>query len=79
MAQGAYNATLALLDRRELVNYGAPFGSRPGRPEQQPAVWLAVVGHGALWPLKAEVGYRHLLRNEERSPYYTYVNTPPEP
>jgi hypothetical protein len=83
MAQGAYNATLALLDRRELVDYGAPFGSQPGHPEQQPPIWLTVVGHEALWPLKAEVGYRHLLRDEnraadERGPY-TYVNTPPEP
>jgi hypothetical protein len=66
------------------VDYGAPFGSQAGRPEQQPAVWLAVVGDEALWPLKAEVGYRHLLRDEknraadERSPY-TYVNTRPPP
>jgi hypothetical protein len=78
MAQGAYNATLALLGRRELVDYGAPFGSPRGQPEQPP-IWLTVVGHEALWPLKAQVGYHDLLRQEnraaedERGPY-TYVN-----
>ncbi len=82
MAQGAYNATLALRDRRELVDYGGPFGSQRGRPEQ-PAIWLTVVGHEALWPLEVEVGYRRLLKTknrtaDERSPY-TYANTPPEP
>lgn len=75
---GGLNATLALLDRHELVDYGAPFGSQPGRPEQSP-IWLTVVGHEALWPLKAQVGYHDLLREEnraaedERGPY-TYVN-----
>lgn len=64
MAQGAYNATLALLDRHELVDYGAPFGSQAGRPEQPP-IGLSVVGHEALWPLKVKVGYRDLLRDEK--------------
>jgi hypothetical protein len=73
MAQGAYNATLALLDRRDLVDYGPPFGSGAGRPGG-PAIWLTVVGHEALWPLKAEIGYRRFLgednaRADERSPY----------
>ena len=81
IAQGAYNATLALLDRRELVDYGAPFGSQPGRA--QPPIWLTVVGHEALWPLKVETGYHRLLKtknleaDEQRA--YTYVNAPPEP
>lgn len=81
MAQGAYNATLALLDRGELVDYGAPFGSQLGRP--QPPIWLTVVGHEALWPLEVGTGYDRLLKAknleaDERSPY-TYVNTPPGP
>jgi hypothetical protein len=77
MAQGAYNATLALLDRHELVDYGAPFGSPRGQPERPP-IWLTVVGHEALWPLEVETGYRGLLKAKNREAY-TYANAPPEP
>ncbi len=82
MAQGAYNATLALLERRELLDYGAPFGPRSGQATQPP-IWLGVVGHERLWPLEVAIGYHRFLRREHleadaRNPY-TYVNTPPEP
>lgn len=57
-AEGAYNATLALLGRKDLMlDYGQPFPFYPGRAAigplfSKPALWVTVVGrHGPL-PVK---------------------------
>ncbi len=53
-AQGVYNATLALLNRPELMlEYGSPFDS--GLIEggvRKPSLWVSVVGRDRVWPIK---------------------------
>ena len=85
MAQGADTATLALLDRRGLGGMTVRRSGRsPAGPSSSPPCGSRWWATRRCWPLKAEVGYRHLLRDEknraadERSPY-TYVNIPPLP
>lgn len=47
-AEGAYNATLAQLDRPDLLlEYGQPFELKPTKP----GLWLTVVGRDQLWPV----------------------------
>jgi hypothetical protein len=54
-AQGIYNATVALLGERELLEYATPFEagkySAEDSTKPRPPIWLTVVGHGGLWPL----------------------------
>lgn len=48
-AQGVYNATLALLDEKELMlEYRPPFTSTNSKP----AMWLSAVGRDGIWPVK---------------------------
>jgi len=56
-AEGAYNATLALLDARDLlVEYGVPFiiPTKDACCPTWPPLWITVVGRDGLWPLKYE-------------------------
>jgi hypothetical protein len=49
MAEGVFNATVALLGKPErMVEYGTPFN--PG--SQKPVLWLTVVGRGDIWPVE---------------------------
>ncbi|MBI1816669.1 MAG: hypothetical protein HYR72_16955 [Deltaproteobacteria bacterium] len=51
-SEGTYNATLALLDKRDwLVDYATPFTNFEHGHKRRPPVWLTVVGRGDLWPL----------------------------
>jgi hypothetical protein len=59
-AEGVFNATLALIDRPELMlEYGLPLQPHARevedeeRHQRQPPVWVSAVGRGALWPLAA--------------------------
>jgi hypothetical protein len=49
MAQGVFNATVALLGKPErMVEYGMPFYP----DSQKPGLWLTVVGRGDVWPVE---------------------------
>ena len=49
MAEGVFNATVALLGSPErMVEYGMPFQS----DAQKPVLWLTVVGRGDVWPIE---------------------------
>src|SRR5215470_2310212 len=51
--QGIFNATLALLDRTELMlEYGSPFVNYNVGDERCPATWLGIVGRNGIWPVK---------------------------
>jgi hypothetical protein len=51
LAQGAYNATLALLDMPEKMReYGKPFDKEPG--QRRPGLWISIVGNNNLWPVR---------------------------
>ncbi len=61
MTHGIYNATLALLNRPELMlEYGSPFDSPPApKPRfiglgevRKPSLWVSVVGRDRVWPIK---------------------------
>jgi len=50
---GIFNATLALLDRTELMlEYGLPFKKYNASDERRPALWLGIVGRNGIWPVK---------------------------
>ena len=54
-AEGVYNATLALLDRNDLLlDYGSPFAPSPSaKPlRAKPALWLTVVGRNGPMPVE---------------------------
>lgn len=54
-AEGVYNATLALLDRNDLLlDYGSPFAHTPSAnpPRAKPQLWLTVVGRGGPMPVE---------------------------
>src|SRR5262245_37960056 len=52
-AQGIYNATLALLDKEDLMlEYGSPFYKYKVGETRYPALWLGVVGSNGIWPVK---------------------------
>lgn len=56
-AEGTYNATLLLLERRDqMLDYGGPSDTSnlPGRPpvSRRPPVWVSVVGAGGMFPLR---------------------------
>lgn len=52
-SQGLYNATLALLDRDDLMlEYGFPFDKYEVGETRYPALWLGVVGRNGIWPVK---------------------------
>src|SRR5262249_13202627 len=69
-AEGAYNATLLLLnypfgsdapdpscDLPQLIDYGGTGGGTCATdPDSQPAVWISVVGNGELVPLRSYCG-----------------------
>ena len=49
-AEGIFNATLAILDRRDaMVDYSVPFAATPRR--KMPPLWVGVVGNTGIWPL----------------------------
>jgi hypothetical protein len=49
-AEGIFNATLAILDRRDaMVDYSVPFAANPRR--KMPPLWVGVVGNTGIWPL----------------------------
>ncbi|MGE0882703.1 MAG: hypothetical protein AB7P14_04115 [Blastocatellales bacterium] len=49
--QGIYNATMALLDRQDLMlEYGKPFENPANN--RQPSLWLCEVGSNGFWPVK---------------------------
>src|SRR5262245_43214679 len=51
--QGIFNATLALLDKTDLMlEYGFPFKKYNVSDERCPAFWLGVVGRNGIWPVK---------------------------
>ncbi|HKQ93211.1 MAG TPA: hypothetical protein VJZ77_21295 [Blastocatellia bacterium] len=51
-AQGLYNATLELLEKRELMlEYGSPFCTYNDDRDHYPALWLGVVGRNGIWPV----------------------------
>jgi hypothetical protein len=53
-SQGIYNATLALLDRTDLMlEYGYPFQTYKEDEPRYPALWLGVVGSNGIWLVKA--------------------------
>jgi hypothetical protein len=50
------NATLAQLDRAdEMEDYGAPFATSRASHRCTPALWVGVVGHDAIWPVRFQV------------------------
>jgi hypothetical protein len=52
-AQGMYNATLALLDKKDLMlEYGSPFYKYKDGETRYPALWLGVIGRNGIWPVK---------------------------
>ena len=52
--QGIYNATVALLDRKELMlEYGFPFEECKDGQARYPALWLGIVGRNGIWPVNA--------------------------
>ena len=51
--EGIYNATLALLDRTELMReYGFPFKKYKHGKLRHPPLWLGIVGLNGIWPVK---------------------------
>jgi hypothetical protein len=49
MAEGVFNATVALLGRPErMIEYGMPFQA----DSRKPVLWLTVVGRGDIWPIE---------------------------
>jgi hypothetical protein len=51
--QGIFNATLALLDKTELMlEYGFPFEKYNVGDKRCPAFWLGIVGRNGIWPVK---------------------------
>ncbi|NOT61582.1 MAG: hypothetical protein HOP19_15300 [Acidobacteria bacterium] len=55
ISQGAYNATLALLDKPGLMReYGSPFDIHFDNQtaKRKPALWISIVGTNNLWPLR---------------------------
>jgi hypothetical protein len=64
-SQGIYNATLALLDRNDLMlEYGFPYEIYKEDEPHYPALWLGVVGRSGIWPVKT---FRLNIPNEEKS------------
>lgn len=69
VSQGAYNATLALMGKSELIEYGKPFdnvfvnpmqGRLPDETPRKPALWVSVVGRQGFMPVKT-LEYEKLL------------------
>jgi hypothetical protein len=51
--QGIFNATLALLDKTDLMlEYGFPFKKYNVSDERCPTLWLGIVGRNGIWPVK---------------------------
>src|SRR5262249_36051833 len=51
--QGIFNATLALLDRTDvMLEYGSPFIKYNVGDERCPTSWLGIVGRNGIWPVK---------------------------
>jgi hypothetical protein len=51
--QGIFNATLALLDKTDLMlEYGIPFKKYNVSDERCPPFWLGIVGRNGIWPVK---------------------------
>ncbi|HMV46655.1 MAG TPA: hypothetical protein PLD20_13535 [Blastocatellia bacterium] len=51
--QGVYNATLALMDKPDLLlEYGEPFRTYNAGDKRFPALWLTIVGRNGIWPIK---------------------------
>ncbi|HKQ78342.1 MAG TPA: hypothetical protein VJ810_31875, partial [Blastocatellia bacterium] len=51
--QGLYNATLALLDKKDrMLEYGLPFHIYQKGDQRYPAIWLGIVGSDGIWPVK---------------------------
>jgi hypothetical protein len=48
-AEGVYNAGVALLEGKGLVDYGIAFA--PSDSSAQPGLWTSMVGSNSLWPL----------------------------
>lgn len=57
-AQGLYNATLALLNRKDrmlenqMLEYGFPLKEYKDGEKRYPALWVGIVGHSGIWPVK---------------------------
>jgi hypothetical protein len=79
-AEGAYNATVALLGSdNNLLDYGDPFN--PGA--RIPPLWITVVGNGGVWPLAAipvndenHYLYSRASWSTSQYPYYTWPGWP---
>ena len=55
-AEGVFNATVAQLDHPdEMEEYGAPFATSPDSQGRTPALWVGVVGHDAIWPIRFQI------------------------
>lgn len=75
IAQGAYNATLALLGLPEKMReYGYPFDlAHAANAPRQPGLWISVVGRNNLWPVQA------VIRDNAKSYAYAAPPTVPMP
>jgi hypothetical protein len=68
-AQGLYNATLALLNREELMlEYGLPLHPYEDGDNRYPALWLGIVGSNGIWPVKTfDVVYLEITKQSLES------------
>lgn len=74
-SEGVYNATLAQLDRDDLLlEYGKPWPEAARRERTAPVLWLSIVGHGHIWPIKffdvgssPKNGHMYLARASHRA------------
>jgi hypothetical protein len=74
-AEGAYNATVALLgDDDDMLDYGDPFNA----DARMPPLWVTVIGSGGMWPLatipiKDDNHYIYERSSSSSSPSRSYV------
>ncbi|MBV8770736.1 MAG: hypothetical protein JO166_00205 [Deltaproteobacteria bacterium] len=55
-AEGVFNATIVQLDHADdMEEYGAPFATGPVSQVRTPALWVGVVGHDAIWPVRFQI------------------------
>lgn len=55
-AEGVFNATAVQLDHADdMEEYGAPFATSPVSQVRAPALWVGVVGHDAIWPVRFQI------------------------
>jgi hypothetical protein len=79
-AEGAYNATVALLgDDKDMLDYGDPFNA----DARIPPLWVTMIGSGGLWPLATipirddnRYLYERARWSSSRSPSYVWPGWP---